>query len=115
MRGPNGEEFLIRDSGPLLATLDLRPGVDNSARDLAVRQALIDSPDLLSRGKLQEEPSGSGNFHIGSADDASARALAAAVDVSDAWSRFASAATPCTRRTTVLERFPRFSRRGFRR
>lgn len=76
LKGPNGAEFLVRDSGTLLSTLDLRPGVDNSARDLAVRDALVQRPDLLSRGKLQEEPAGSGNFHIGSADDSTARALA---------------------------------------
>jgi len=75
--GPRGENLILRDSGTLMQTLDVRPGIANAARDIAIRDALQQSPDLLARGKLREEPAGSGNFHIGSSDDATARAMAA--------------------------------------
>ncbi len=74
--GPTGQNILMRDSGALLQTLDVRAGVTDAARDISIRSELQQSPDLLARGKLREEPAGSGNFHIGSADDATARALA---------------------------------------
>ncbi len=74
--GPAGQNILLRDSGALLQTLDVRPGIVDAARDIAIRAELQQSPDLLARGKLREEPAGSGNFHIGAADDATARALA---------------------------------------
>ena len=76
--GPVGQNVLIRDGGALMQSLDLRPGIADAARDLAVRDELQQTPDLLSRGKLREEPAGSGNFYIGASDDATARALAAA-------------------------------------
>lgn len=75
--GATGENVLLRDSGTLLQTLDVRPGVFNASNHIALRADLQENPDLLSRGKLREEPAGSGAFYIGSADDASARALAA--------------------------------------
>ncbi len=74
--GPAGQNILLNDSGALLQTLGVRPGVTDAARDITIRAELQQSPDLLSRGKLREEPAGSGNFHVGAADDASARALA---------------------------------------
>ena len=74
--GVAGQNILLRDSGALLQTLDVRGGVTDAARDISVRSELQQSPDLLARGKLREEPAGSGNFHIGAADDATARALA---------------------------------------
>ncbi len=74
--GPAGQNILLQDSGALLQTLDVRPGVKDAARDITIRDALQQSPDLLARGKLREEPAGSGNFHIGASDDATARALA---------------------------------------
>ena len=74
--GVAGQNILLRDSGALLQTLDVRGGVTDAARDISIRSELQQSPDLLARGKLREEPAGSGNFHIGAADDATARALA---------------------------------------
>ncbi len=77
---PAGQNVLMRDSGPLLQAIGVRPGISNASRDIAVRAELQQSPDLLARGKLREEPAGSGVFHVGSADDATARAMAASFD-----------------------------------
>ena len=74
--GPSGQNVLLQDSATLLQSLNMRPGVTDAARDISIRDELQQSPDLLARGKLREEPAGSGNFHIGAADDASVRALA---------------------------------------
>src|SRR3546814_18656012 len=64
----------MSDSGNLLQSLNLTAGVDGAASALAVRQEIVESPDKLSRGKLQSD--GAGNYHIGAADDPTARAMA---------------------------------------
>src|SRR3546814_16685558 len=64
----------MSDSGNLLQSLNLTAGVDGAASALAVRQEIVESPDKLSRGKLQSD--GAGNYHIGAADDTTARAMA---------------------------------------
>ncbi|HET8727533.1 MAG TPA: flagellar hook-associated protein FlgK [Alphaproteobacteria bacterium] len=67
-------DFLVADSGSLLSNLNVRPGIDGAAAELAIRPDIIESPDRLARGTLQGNATD--GFHIGVSDDTTARALA---------------------------------------
>jgi flagellar hook-associated protein 1 FlgK len=71
--GPDGQNLLVTDSGALAAALNLRPGVFKSAQQLQVRDDILGRPDLMSRGKLQDD--GAGGFYISSDDDTAAREI----------------------------------------
>lgn len=76
IEGPDGQNMLITDSGALSAALNLRPGVFKSAENMAVRTDIVQNPDRMSRGEIQQD--GGGNFYISSDDDTNARRLATA-------------------------------------
>ena len=70
--GVAGQNILLqRQRRTLLQSLDMRAGVTDAARDISIRPELQQSPDLLARGKLREEPDRQRQFpYRFAADDA---------------------------------------------